>query len=799
VHPFDGLYAVSPAYFHLPERQSVPTSPTKFVGQVPRTRILEHLSEEHGAVAAHLSRHFAWLLVLQWLVAIVIAVLYEWGGEGMGSAVGAAVLAGGPLVALPVWLAIRRPAALRTRLIVAVAQMSFGGLFYYVTGGRIESQFHVFASLAFLSAYRDWRTVIVGTAVVAVELALRNRLGWTVTPGLIGDDSRQFQHAIWIAIEVVFLLFAIRQSVLEMETAAERRANLEGTKDVVERIVRDRTAELHAGEQRLKAVYNAAVDGIITVGEDRAIESLNPAVERLFGYARKDLVGLPLDRLIAGADGLIADALMSPALSGLMPRPDGDGEEPCGIRRDGSRFPIELSISKTRIGSGVVLVGVLRDITDRRANETALRSSEARYRLLFESNPHAMWVADASNGRILAVNDSAVDHYGYPRDAFLRMDVADLESSDSLQPGRSLQTAPILGQFDAFRRHRLANGEIRQMEIASRPIEFDGCAAALMMAIDVTERKLLEEQLKQAQKLESIGQLAAGIAHEINTPVQYIGDNTVFFRDSFRTLNGVLTAFREAGGDPAASRAAEQLAVHSELDYLLGEIPTALAQSIEGVRHVADIVRAMKEFAHPGTIEKTPVDLNRTIETVMAVARNEWKFVAEIVTRLDPNLPKVLGLPGELNQVFLNLLVNAAHAIRAVRSDGTKGTITIATRRMGGMAEVRITDTGSGIPEAIRGRIFDPFFTTKPVGEGTGQGLAIAHAVVEKKHGGALSFQTELGRGTTFIVRLPIKSDRLSNSERIQVIEMVRVPHSPQSLGMDWQAVLNQSRNPATP
>lgn len=767
--------------------------PTNSIGSAPNGRILELFHLEWEQAAAHTSRLFGWLLTLQWLVLVGMAGWITWHDpDSSDHRIALAVLLGGVGSLYPIWLAFYRPSSVRTRLLIAAVQMAYGGIFAQATGGRIEAQFHVFASLAFLSAYRDWRAIAVAVGVLALDLSLRQPWDSARTTDA---PMRWIELATWVVIEVVFLLFAIRQGVLEMWTNALRHANLECTNDLIEHTVQDRTVALRASEQQLKAVYNAVADGIITINEKLTIESLNPSAEQLFGYGRGELVGVPIHQVIGGAEVLITDATLSPALSGVIPRPESL-QEPYGIRRDGSRFPIELTISKTRIGTQIVLVGVLRDITDRRASENALRASEARYRLLFESNPHAMWVVDANNGRILAVNDSAIAHYGYSREQFLSMKLSDLNPPEENAWCDPLCDVTMVGLLDQQRRHRLASGECRQMELAARPIEFDGRSAALMMAIDVTSRNLLEEQLKQAQKLESIGQLAAGVAHEINTPIQYIGDNATFLSESFQELNQVLVAYREARGDPDALKAAEELAQRSDLDFLLKEIPNALNQSLDGVRHVARIVKAMKEFAHPGTVEKTPVDLNRTIETVIAVARNEWKYVAEVVTQFDPNLPNVQGLPGELNQVFLNLLVNAAHAIRATEST-TKGTITITTRRLGGMAEVRVADTGCGIPESIRGRIFDPFFTTKPIGQGTGQGLAIAHAVVEKKHGGAISFQSESGRGTTFIVRLPINADRLSNSERIQVIETVRVVPGESPASTDWQAILDTTRNPA--
>lgn len=282
---------------------------------------------------------------------------------------------------------------------------------------------------------------------------------------------------------------------------------------------------------------------------------------------------------------------------------------------------------------------------------------------------------------------------------------------------------------------------------------------------EIAERKLLEGQLAQAQKLEAIGQLAAGIAHEINTPTQFIGDNVRFLQDAFQDLERLIeryTAFSQAYKDGTLTEthlhAVETLAEALDLAYLTEEVPQAIRQALEGVERVASIVQAMKDFSHPGAKEKIAIDLNKAIESTITVARNEWKYVAEMVTDFDPALPPVLCLPNEWNQVILNLIVNAAHAIADMVATGTqaKGRITIRTRQAGEWAEILISDTGTGIPEAVRGKIFDPFFTTKEVGKGTGQGLTIAYDVVVKKHGGTLTFVTAEGQGTTFCIRLPL-------------------------------------------
>ena len=284
------------------------------------------------------------------------------------------------------------------------------------------------------------------------------------------------------------------------------------------------------------------------------------------------------------------------------------------------------------------------------------------------------------------------------------------------------------------------------------------------MSEDVTERKLLQDRLLQAQKLESVGQLAAGVAHEINTPMQFIGDNVRFLKNGFQDLTGLLAIYdgllSAATADSLTRSLIDEVGAAvkcADVDYLLEETPKAIDETLEGIARVATLVGAMKEFAHPGTKEKIPLDLNHAIESTITVARNEWKYVAELEPEFDPSLPMISCQPGEFNQVVLNLIVNAAHAIadRKGNGDGGKGEIKVKTVNRPTWVEIRIQDTGSGIPEKIRSRIFDPFFTTKEIGKGSGQGLAIARSVIVDRHGGSIDFETQEGVGTTFVILLP--------------------------------------------
>ncbi len=279
----------------------------------------------------------------------------------------------------------------------------------------------------------------------------------------------------------------------------------------------------------------------------------------------------------------------------------------------------------------------------------------------------------------------------------------------------------------------------------------------------MADRDRIEVELRLAQKLEAVGQLAAGVAHEINTPVQFVGDSVQYVRDAMQALAALIARYRELRAEVLAGRPCGELASRigaaedeADLDYALENVPIALDRSIEGLGRVATIVRSMKEFAHPDHSEMVPVDLNQAIESTLVIARNEYKYVADVDTDLG-DIPAVMCHGGDVNQALLNVIVNAAHAIaEEVGGSERRGRIGVRTRADGDAVWVTISDTGGGIPTDIQDRIFDPFFTTKEVGRGTGQGLAITRAVVCDRHGGDISFETAAGVGTTFRIRLPI-------------------------------------------
>ena len=433
----------------------------------------------------------------------------------------------------------------------------------------------------------------------------------------------------------------------------------------------------------------------------------------------------------------------------------------------------ELELRVQERTAEIVRANVLlqNEITERRYAEEALRENEERLRAIVNTAADGILTIDAT-GYIESCNPAAESIFGYTADEIIGKagtvlipDFAALQLDTQTKESNGPRPISTASSQDSVGQRK--DGTSFPLDLSIGAVEVDNQRIATLIVRDRTERQELESQLALARKLESIGELAAGIAHEINTPMQYIGDNTRFLQDAFQDMGIVmkehlrlLSASKEGRLTAEVVAEVEAVTTAADLVYLTEEVPHAVQQSLQGIERVNQIVHAMKEFSHPGGGEKKAIDLNRAIETTITVARNEWKYVAEMKTDFDENLPPVPCLPGELNQVVLNLIVNAVHAIseKINGSSNEKGTITLQTGVNGEWVEIRVRDTGSGIPKGVQAKIFDPFFTTKEVGKGTGQGLSIARSVIVDKHGGSLTFETAVGQGTTFIIRLPLGS-----------------------------------------
>jgi PAS domain S-box-containing protein len=393
------------------------------------------------------------------------------------------------------------------------------------------------------------------------------------------------------------------------------------------------------------------------------------------------------------------------------------------------------------------------DTVERRSLADALAYERNVLRTMIDLIPACIYAKDA-HSRFTCANKLVANRMGVEPEQligktdfdFFSREMAEKFYNDEqalLKSGKALIDYEEVA-FDSTR------GMDRVMMTSKVPIhdEHGNLAGVVGIGFDITERKVAEERLASSDRLESIGRLAAGVAHEINTPIQYLNDSVSFLREGVEELLAYIDALQAKLPAPEPNE---------DIDYLRAEMPPALTRMADGLTRIAEIVRSMKHFSHADQREMAPLDLNAAIASTLVIARGEYKLVADVETDFG-DLPPVTCHGGQINQVVLNLVVNAAHAIAdKVKGTEARGRIVVRTSVEGDQALIAISDTGGGIPEKVRAHIFDPFFTTKEVGRGTGQGLSIARNVVVKGHGGSLDFDTETGKGTTFYVRLPIK------------------------------------------
>ena len=584
---------------------------------------------------------FFWLLLAQWLVATLIALTvtpYAWAGRerSIHFHVQLAAFYGAIVNALPLVLIRKRPGSALTRHVVAGTQMLWSAILIDLTGGRIETHFHVFGSLAFLAFYRESYVLITSTLVVVVDHLLRGLFWPDAVYGTSNPEWwRLFEHAGWVGFEVIVLMLATQRTRREMLLLAERDASFEHTHASVEQQVELRTRELG--------------------------ESLE------------------------------------------------------------------------------------------------------RYRSLVENTNSIPWEIDLSSGQFVYIAPQAARFFGCSADELHTARLEELIHPDDRARVRAHFLAASAGHAaDAEALHyRMITGDRRLIHVRTTLSAYTPGAPLRGITFDVSKQTKLEAELRQAHKLESVGKLAAGIAHEINTPVQFVSDSIHFVSGASSDLLLLLAQCQKVNSAVLAgercqneAREIERLTAHINLPYLTTQVPHALDLALEGVGRVSEIVRSMKEFAYPHTAEMLLANLNRAIQSTLTIARAEFKNVAELETSFG-DLPLVRCHIGDINQVVINIVVNAAHAIAAKKAD-EKGKIRVSTQQQGTDVVIAIADTGCGIPEHLHERIFDPFFTTKEVGSGTGQGLAIARTIVVDRHQGALWFDTRAGVGTTFYVRLPI-------------------------------------------
>lgn len=548
-----------------------------------------------------------------------------------------------------------------------------------------------------------------------------------------------------------------------------------------------REGELDALRRRYQLILDSAGEGIVGVDNAGKCTFANKAACALLGLPSDDLVGShfaatvqPLSHrgrfgatvskvfregvmaqeagdpfLMANGGTVRVDYLVAPMVE------DGSVAGAVVVMRDaGLRLRYEQALADQHRELERLVAErtaeLQREVDVRARTEVALRESRERFRSVADSLFEGVVVLDRF-GQLVNTNVSARallgvegDLEGNPIDSLLRIQKQNATLDFANSPlSKTIADGNVFRDDDAvFLTH---SGATLQVAYACSPMKDGEMVRGVILSFrDIQSLKKAQRDALQSSRLATVGQLAAGIAHEINTPIQYVGDNLRFFGKSLAKLNSVIEVALKRS-DPQVEAAAAAV----KLPFLMKELPGAIEESLDGVAQIARIVLSMKEFSHPGTNAKTMTDINRSLESTLTVCRNTWKHVAEVEKDLDPSLPPVLCLAGEMNQVFLNLIVNASHAIES-SGKPSPGRLSISTAKMGDFVEIRIADSGTGIPDALIDSIFDPFFTTKAVGQGTGQGLAICRDVVVTKHGGQIEVDGRSGEGAVFTVRLPI-------------------------------------------
>jgi PAS domain S-box-containing protein len=511
----------------------------------------------------------------------------------------------------------------------------------------------------------------------------------------------------------------------------------------------------------LQGILATAGDAFVGIDHEGAITGWNAAAEALLGWTAEEAIGRPLIQTIVPAR--FQDEY-SVGLRRLHTLDDADlpqGAVDMIVQdRSGREIAVELTIGRMRWAGRWRFHSFLRDVTEQRAVARSVESSETLHRRLAEVSGDLI-SRHSPDGRLLYVSPASVDLLGMPPEELLDRNAVDLVHPEDLPTvlGAQGTMREFTDREELTFRLRHRDGHWLWVEaVPSLLRDSDGTVTEIQLSTrDITDRMVREAEIEQASRLEALGRLSAGLAHEINSPIQYVGDNSRFLAEAYQELITLVGRYRELIDSTEPMPWTQRLAkireaeAGIEFDYLQKEIPVAVDQTLEGIERVATIVRAMKAFSHPGDKEHIPADLSEALMATVTVTRPLVSSVADLEMDLAA-LPLVRCSIADVNQAFLNLIVNAADAIEET---GLRGKIRITTAVDGGNVLVRISDNAAGIPGDVLPRIFDPFFTTKGVGQGTGQGLPLALGVIEKGHGGQLTVDTGPG-GSTFTVRLPI-------------------------------------------
>lgn len=712
------------------------------------------------------ARVFAYTLPLPWLLSLVCAAFQSSDAALQVSAIGAAFTT-------PAFLLVFRwPGSAVARHAVVLSSFCMSALLVHALNGRVEAHFYEVGLIALLFFFRDY--AVYATALLFV-LAHHFVFG-SVYPSAVFENYQinplaAFEHTAWDLVVASGMLVGVYQSRAQIRRMCRLQVQYAEQRDTLARRVESRAAALNEERRLLESILDRMPYAVFW--KDR--QSVYMGCNRLFAESAgmedpKDIVGLTDYDLPWTAQEIEwyrhCDNTVMEEGKTLI-----NCEE---TQRTASGEEVVVWTSKTPLLSSedneiVGMIGIFADVTEkhkasqeRQALLVEVEQRKAMLEAIFDTAADAILVVDSA-GRISRANQSAAIVFGIETKDLIGRSISDfMPTVEAESHDARLLAAVDRNHYGVLRRAievtaKRADGSSFAAELSISKMAVEGDVLFTGIVRDVSDRQRLEEQLYRAQKLESIGELAAGLAHEINTPLQFVSDNIEYL---FECTDSLLSAPASGPGVDAFDAETTGCGGAAGNENWREEFPAAIEESREGIRRIIEIVRAMKTFSHPGG-ELTCFSVNAAASSAATVSTNRWKYSAELRLELDPLDPWIEGSATEFNQALLNLVVNAADAVleRHGETSDKRGLITLRTRLESDWVVVEVEDNGSGVPEEIRSKIFDPFFTTKDVGKGTGQGLSLVYNVIASQHGGEVDFTSTPGEGTVFTIRIPRGSE----------------------------------------